>query len=415
MPNLAADTIFEQNPLADDIFYPFSSPLYLVAKPASGMCNMRCDYCYYLEKNDYYPSGRRVMDTPMLEKFVSGFIASQNTPDVLFNWHGGEALLCGLDFFRTALELQKKYGKGHRIINTIQTNGTLLNGQWCDFFREHGFLVGISLDGPEDCHDRYRKTAGGGGSFRSVMKGVELLKSHRVEFNILCAVNDYNARRGLEVYEFFKSTGARFVQFTPVVERASDDGRLLVGDEPGDVLTPWSVNPKDWGQFLMDIFFRWVKNDVGDFFVNIFDATLAGYVGTDPGNCYFAKTCGHALALEYNGDVYSCDHFVFPQYLLGNMNDTPLRTLSESPAQKAFGAAKTGSLPTTCRSCRYLPLCNGECPKNRIVDSGEKGRRLNYLCRGYTYFFTRTEPYFRFMAGELAAGRNVLAVKDRRF
>ena len=213
------------------------------------------------------------MDPEMLETFISGFIASQNTPDVLFNWHGGEPLLCGLDFFRKAVELQKRYGRGHRIINTIQTNGTLLDAQWCDFFRENGFLVGISLDGPRECHDRYRRMAGGGASFDAVMRGIEALRTAGVEFNILCTVNDYNACRPLEVYEFFKGLGTQFVQFTPVVERLDPQGSLLSGDQAGGVLTPWSMRPKDWGQFLTDIFFRWVKNDVGDFFVNVFDAT----------------------------------------------------------------------------------------------------------------------------------------------
>ena len=412
----AENNKIEQNPLADEVFYPFSGPLYLVAKPASSTCNMRCEYCYYLEKSAYYPSaGRKVMDPEMLETFISGFIASQNTPDVLFNWHGGEPLLCGLDFFRKAVELQKRYGRGHRIINTIQTNGTLLDAQWCDFFRENGFLVGISLDGPRECHDRYRRMAGGGASFDAVMRGIEALRTAGVEFNILCTVNDYNACRPLEVYEFFKGLGTQFVQFTPVVERLDPQGGLLSGDQAGGVLTPWSVRPKDWGQFLTDIFFRWVKNDVGDFFVNVFDATLAGYVGVDPGNCYFARSCGHALALEYNGDVYACDHYVFPRYRLCNLRDTPLRTLSALPFQQAFGAGKTANLPRECLACRYRSLCNGECPKNRIVETGEKGRRLNYLCRGYKHFFARTEPYFRFMALELAAGRNVLAVREVKF
>ena len=397
-------------------FYPFLSPLYLVAKPASSACNMRCEYCYYLEKSKYYPKGTNRMDERMLEMFISRYIAAQNSPDVLFNWHGGEAMLCGTDFFRRALELQRKYGAGHNIVNTIQTNGLLLDRKWCSFFRENGFLVGISLDGPEDCHDMYRKKTGGQGSFADVMRGMEMLKGEGVEFNVLCAVNDYNSRRPLEVYDFFRSTGARFVQFTPVVERTDPSGGLCAGEGAENArLTPWSVLPDTWGRFLCDIFFRWVRNDVSDFFVNIFDAVLAGYVGREPGNCYFAKKCGHALVLEYNGDVYSCDHFVFPEYLLGNIAGDNLRDLRESPAQKTFGEAKTKSLPRTCRQCRYLNICNGECPKNRITPSGEPGRNVNYLCRGYKFFFSRTERYFTFMAGELAAGRNVLAVKDVKF
>ena len=400
--------------MENDIFNPFSRPLYLVAKPASGMCNLHCEYCYYLEKNDYYPAARRIMDDRTLEKFIAGYIAGQNSPDVLFNWHGGEALLCGLDFFKRALEYQQVHGRGHRIINTIQTNGTLLDDAWCEFFHRYGFLVGISLDGPRESHDRYRKTIGGQGTFETVMRGIELLQQHRVEFNILCAVNDYNARRPLETYTFFRGTGARFIQFTPVVERTTPDGHLMTG---GGIqgITSWSVTPRDWGQFLTEIFFHWVKNDVGDIFVNLFDATLAGYVGADPGNCYFAKKCGHALALEYNGDVYACDHFVFPEYLRGNILNRTLREITESLDQKAFGEAKSASLPPDCRQCRYLPLCNGECPKNRLIPSAENGKFFNYLCRGYKYFFSRTEPYFRFMASELAAGRNVLAVKSLHF
>lgn len=263
-------------------FYPFLSPLYLVAKPASSACNMRCEYCYYLEKSKYYPKGTNRMDERMLEMFISRYIAAQNSPDVLFNWHGGEAMLCGTDFFRRALELQRKYGAGHNIVNTIQTNGLLLDRKWCSFFRENGFLVGISLDGPEDCHDMYRKKTGGQGSFADVMRGMEMLKGEGVEFNVLCAVNDYNSRRPLEVYDFFRSTGARFVQFTPVVERTDPSGGLCAGEGAENArLTPWSVLPDTWGRFLCDIFFRWVRNDVGDFFVNIFDAVLAGYVGRE--------------------------------------------------------------------------------------------------------------------------------------
>ncbi|MDD4820700.1 MAG: anaerobic sulfatase-maturation protein [Flavobacteriales bacterium] len=396
-----------------ETLYPFSDPLYLVAKPASSACNMRCEYCYYLEKEKYYPKERHVMSEQMLEDYIKKFIAAQNTPNVLFNWHGGEAMICGLDFFRQAIAYQKKYGSQYQIVNTIQTNGILLSDEWCEFFKENNFLVGISIDGPQHCHDRYRRTISGQSAFEMTLRGVNLLKKHSVDFNVLCTVNDYNSKYPDEVYSFFKEIGAQYIQFTPVVERIGKDTQLCVDEAPEANVAPWSVSPRDWGEFMCRIFSMWVKKDVGEYFVNFIDSTLSGYVGQDSGNCYFSKKCGHAMALEYNGDVYACDHYVFPQYKIGNIFSDDMRSIANSEQIKRFGEKKTKNLPSECLKCRYINICNGECPKNRINHTGEKGKNINFLCRGYKHFFTTTERYFVYMANELAAGRNVLTVMDK--
>lgn len=374
---------------------PFTRPLYVMLKPIGAACNLRCKYCYYLEKKDLYPDTRNfVMSDQILEEFIEQYMNSQTMQQVLFTWHGGETLMRPISFYQKAIELQKKYAYGRQIDNSLQTNGTLLTDEWCKFFKENNFLIGISVDGPQHCHDKYRKTKDNRPSFYNVMKGISLLKRHGVEFNIMGVVNDYNVDYPLEFYNFFKEIDCRYIQFSPIVEQI--DGKLA----------PWSVSSGKWGDFLIAIFDEWVKNDVGKFFVQYFDSTLANWVGEKPGLCTLAKTCGHAGVMEFNGDVYSCDHFVYPEYKLGNIKNQTLTELMYSQKQLKFGQDKFDTLPTQCQTCKYLFACNGECPKNRIctTSTGEDG--LNYLCKGYYKFFDHVAPYMDFMANELKNKRS---------
>lgn len=391
-------------------FAPFARPLYIMTKPVGAICNLACDYCYYLEKSKLYQeSPKHIMSDELLEKFIKEYIESQTMPQVLFTWHGGETLMRPLSFYQKAMELQRKYARGRTIDNCIQTNGTLLNDEWCRFFHDNNWLVGVSIDGPQEFHDEYRKNKQGKPSFMKVMQGINLLNKHRVEWNTLAVVNDFNADYPLDFYHFFKEIGCRYIQFTPIVERIfrHDDGRHLAAVEEGDneKLADFSVTPEQWGNFLCTIFDEWVKNDVGEYFIQLFDATLANWVGEQPGVCSLAKTCGHAGVMEFNGDVYSCDHFVFPQYKLGNIYSKTLVEMMYSDKQQQFGRNKFDSLPSQCKECQYLFACNGECPKNRFCKtaSGEPG--LNYLCKGYYQYFDHVAPYMDFMKKELLAER----------
>lgn len=393
-------------------FAPFAKPLYVMLKPIGSCCNLNCDYCYYLEKANLYSQKKNhVMSEELLEKFIKEYIESQTMPQVMFTWHGGETLMRPLSFYKKAVELQKKYAGGRQIDNSIQTNGTLLNDDWCRFFKEHNFLVGISVDGPQEFHDEYRRDKMGRPSFHKVMRGVELLKKHDVDYNCMAVVNDYNVDFPLEFYQFFKTIGSRFIQFTPIVERIRKTGsplKLVTTEEKEDetgLLAPFSVSPEKWGSFLCAIFDAWVKEDVGKVFVQIFDSTLANWVGEQPGVCTMAKTCGHAGVMEFNGDVYSCDHFVFPEYRLGNIYTKPLASMMYSDEQLRFGNDKFDKLPQQCRECDFLFACYGECPKNRFVRDEYGNPGLNYLCRGYYKFFNHVAPYMDFMKRELMAKR----------
>lgn len=392
-------------------FAPFSKPLYVMLKPIGSCCNLNCDYCYYLEKANLYSQKKNhVMSEELLEKFIKEYIESQTMPQVMFTWHGGETLMRPLSFYKKAVELQKKYAGGRQIDNSIQTNGTLLNDDWCRFFKEHNFLVGISVDGPQEFHDEYRRDKMGRPSFHKVMRGVELLKKHDVDYNCMAVVNDYNVDFPLEFYQFFKTIGSRFIQFTPIVERIRKIGsplKLVTTEEKEDEtgLAPFSVSPEKWGSFLCAIFDAWVEEDVGKVFVQIFDSTLANWVGEQPGVCTMAKTCGHAGVMEFNGDVYSCDHFVFPEYRLGNIYTKPLASMMYSDEQLRFGNDKFDKLPRQCRECDFLFTCYGECPKNRFVRDEYGNPGLNYLCRGYYKFFNHVAPYMDFMKRELMAKR----------
>lgn len=384
-------------------------------KPVGSACNMACEYCYYLEKKKFYPdAGKQLMSDATLEEFIKQYIAAQTTPEVMFTWHGGEATIRPLDFYRKAVGLQRRYAGGRRIENCLQTNATLLTDEWCRFLKDEGWLVGVSIDGPQEFHDEYRRTPAGKPSFMNVMRGIRLLQRHGVEWNALAVVNDYNADHPVEFYRFFKEIGCRFIQFTPVVERVKRDNMLADVAATGE-LTDFSVTPEQWGAFLCGVFDEWVKEDVGQIFVQLFDATLANWVGVEPGICTLAPLCGHAAAMEWNGDVYSCDHFVFPDYKLGNIHSSTIIEMMGSDRQLRFGASKRDSLPGQCRQCRWLFACNGECPRNRfaVTASGESG--LNYLCEGYRRFFSHVAPYMDFMKRELEAGRPPANVNGMRF
>lgn len=389
---------------------PFAKPLYVMLKPVGSKCNLDCDYCYYLEKSVLYGRKNQVMSDELLERFIQQYIESQTMPEIMFTWHGGETLMRPLSFYKRAVELQKKYAGRRQIDNSIQTNGTLLNDEWCAFFKENNFLVGISIDGPQDFHDEYRRDKMGKPSFHRVMKGIRLLQKHDVEFNCLAVVNDYNVDYPLEFYRFFKEIGCQYIQFTPIVERLRKDNRdmkLATALEKEDEveLAPFTVDAAKWGDFLCAIFDEWVKQDVGKIFVQIFDSTLANWVGQQPGVCTMAKTCGHAGVMEFNGDVYSCDHFVFPEYKLGNIYSDTLTGMMYSEAQQQFGNDKFDTLPQQCRECDMLFACYGECPKNRFIKDKYGNDGLNYLCKGYYKFFSHVVPYMDFMKKELQAQR----------
>jgi uncharacterized protein len=393
------------NAPASSVKFPFTT----MAKPIGSACNLNCTYCYYLEKEKLYPdiSHQKVMSEKLLDTYIAQTIYSSTEPVVLFAWHGGEPILRGIDFFRKVMQLQKKYGKGRMIENSLQTNGTTLNDEWCKFFSDNKFLVGISIDGPEHCHDRYRVFRNGKGSFAHCMKGLELLKKHKVEFNTLTVVNDYNANYPEEVYSFLKNMGSRYMQFLPVVEwidpaAQTDELRILPPDTQKNAeVTDWTVDPMDYGNFLIRIFDEWVRKDVGEYFVLNFDCVLENWMCVPPSVCVAAKTCGHAGAVEYNGDLFACDHFVFPEYKLGNISENLLSEMMNSPFQQQFGLNKRDKLPAYCRKCEFLDLCNGECPKNRIAQTPDGEPGLNYLCPGFKLFYKHTEPYFEFMANEL--------------
>lgn len=401
---------------------PFSKPLYVLAKPVGASCNLRCKYCYYLEKSHLYRNApARVMSDELLERFVQEYIQAQTMSQVLFTWHGGEPLMRPLSFYRKAVALQEKYAFGRQIDNTIQTNGTLLTDEWCEFFKEHNWLVGISIDGPQEFHDEYRRTASDKPSWQKVMRGIRLLRKHGVEWNAMAVVNDFNAGYPLEFYHFFKEMGAKYIQFAPVVERmaAHSDGRHLATlvDQECPV-ADFSVSPAQWGDFLCAIFDEWVRHDVGQTYVEIFDCTLANWVGERPGICVYAKECGHAGVMEFNGDVYSCDHFVFPEYKLGNIRDRTLVEMLYGEQQRQFSCIKHATLPKQCKECEWEFACHGECPKNRFVNDRYGNPGLNYLCSGYRHFYEHVAPYMDFMKKEFMNQRppaNVMeAVKRKR-
>ena len=355
----------------------------IMIKPVGSLCNLKCSYCYYLDKAEIYGGREPRMSEQMLEHFVKEYIQANDVRDVFFNWHGGEPLLAGIDFYRKAVSFQQKYSEGKKIHNTLQTNATLITPEWARFFRDNGFLIGVSLDGPKEVHDRYRGGKGGASVFDRVIRGIMELYRAGVQYNVMATVNKQSEGRALEIYQFLKSAGTRFIQFMPVVEHVKD-GLIVSPDTEGSRLAPWSVSAEGFGRFLCDIFDHWVRNDVGKVFVNQFDAALACWCGVQPGLCAMAETCGGNSVIEHNGDLYPCDHFVYEDYRIGNVLETDLRTLMNSSRQVRFGISKRNGLPQKCLRCRWFFACHGECPKHRFnkTDKGETG--LNALCEGYS-------------------------------
>ena len=388
------------------IIQPFSHPIYVMLKPVGSRCNLACQYCYYLEKGMLHNStGSYGMSDDMLENFIRQYLDAQTMQEVLFIWHGGEPLLEPMAFYEKALQLQKRYAKGRIIDNCIQTNGTLITEEWCRFFHDNNFLVGVSIDGPRHFHNQYRDN-----TFDKVMHGIELLNKYDVQWNAMAVVNNLNVEYPLEFYRFFRNElNCRYLQFTPIVERVDEKGRFVIGNEEGK-LTETSILSKQWGAFLCAIFDEWVQHDVGEMYVQMFDATLANWCGVPPGICSLAPTCGHSAAMEHNGDLFSCDHFVFPQHLLGNIRTNSITSMMYGDQQKAFGLSKRNELTRQCKECQYLFACNGECPKNRFAldEYGNFGH--NHLCAGYLRYFRHVSSAMDYMAEEWLAGREVSSV-----
>lgn len=378
----------------------------MMFKPIGSLCNLGCAYCYYLDKVRLYDE-HSTLSFAALEKIIKEYIEINDSEQIVFDWHGGEPLLLGLDCFKKIVEFQKKYRGNKHIYNTIQTNATLLDAEFALFFKENNFLVGVSIDGPQDIHDRFRKDKGGNPTFVKVMRGIELLHRYAVDFNTLTTISKAGEGRGLEVYRFMKSIGSRYMQFMPVYEYVNPVNNNIVSpDDEQSILAPWSVNPVEYGKFMCDIFDYWVKNDVGSYFVNLFDSTLANYCGMNPGTCVYSETCGANAVLEHNGDIYPCDHFVYPQYKLGNVKDSSLKEIVSSEKAVRFGINKRNMLPSQCVRCKYYFACHGECPKHRFAktERGETG--LNALCEGLYHFFSHVDPCMQIMKNLILEGKD---------
>lgn len=400
---------------------------HVMTKPIGPICNLDCAYCFYLEKEKLFPGNEKFrMSDEALEEYIRQYIGNQRVPEISFAWQGGEPTLLGVDFFRKVVALQRKHAGGKVITNAFQTNGTLLDDAWCEFFAENQFLVGISIDGPPKLHNALRVNKQGRGTYEGVIRGLRLLQKHRVEFNTLTAVNRVNAARPLEVYRFLRDIGSGYLQFIPIVERLPDDEARALGldlatppraDEEGSTrlpVTEWSVEPRQYGNFLCAIFDEWIQSDVGRVFVQLFDVTLGNWMGLGSSLCYFSETCGTALAMEHNGDVYSCDHYVYPRFKLGNILNTSLGEMVGSEFQRQFGEFKKSSLPAYCRTCEVRHLCHGECPKHRFLRTPDGEPGLNYLCAAYKKFFNHSAPAMQEMAALLRAGRPAADIMRRR-
>ena len=409
-------------PQSPGFTFPQNAPpaFHLLAKPSGSTCNIDCKYCFFLSKEALYPNDKSRMSAETLETYIRQLLESHRAPVVTVAWQGGEPTLMKVDFFRHSIELVEKYRKpGQTVQHTFQTNGILLDEEWCAFFKEHNFLVGLSVDGPREIHNTYRVDRGGQGTFDKVMNGWRALRRHGVEFNILCTVNAANEKHGRTVYRFFRDElGAKWVQFIPIIERATEatiqianqgwsdqpNHKRLLYTQDGNLVTNRSVGGEQYGRFLVDVFEEWVRHDVGKVYVQMFDVTLEAYFGQHR-LCIHAPTCGYGPALEYNGDLYSCDHFVEPRYKLGNIHETHLVQLIASAEQRKFGDDKRDSLTAQCQSCEFKPLCNGGCPKDRFTLSRDREPGQNYLCAGLELFFKHTRPAMQAMAQLLQQGR----------
>ena len=377
--------------------HTMSSAFHVMTKPIGPICNLDCEYCFYLEKEELYPDNNSFrMTDEVLENYVRQYIEAQQVNEVTFAWQGGEPTLMGVDFFRRAVEYQYTYRRpGMQIQNTFQTNGTLIDDEWATFLKQNKFLVGISIDGPPEIHDKYRFDKRGRPSSDDVIRGLRFLQKHNVDYNVLCVVSRANEDHGMEVYQYFKQLGVEFMQFIPAVEHFGD----------GPQVSNRSVGARQYGKFLCEIFDEWVVSDIGKIFIQIFDVSLEAWLGYMPSLCIFNETCGNAMAIEHNGDLYSCDHYVSPEYHLGNIEETPMTEMVNSPFQRKFGTDKRDTLPQYCLDCEVRFVCNGGCPKNRFIKTptGEKG--LNYLCAGYKMFFKHIDRPMKLMADALRAGR----------
>ena len=373
-------------------------PFHVMTKPIGAICNLDCEYCYYLEKEELYPETKSFrMEDSTLENYIRQYIETQSTlSEITFAWQGGEPTLMGIDFFRKAVELQDKYRRsGMTIRNSLQTNATIINDEWAIFFKENNFLIGISIDGPPKLHDHYRFDKKGDPSSADVLRGLRLFQKHEVDYNILCVVNNYNGDYPVQIYNYFKDLGAQFMQFIPIVEHFGD----------GSEVSPRSINPKQYGRFLCAVFDEWVKEDIGKIFIQIFDVSLEAWLGFKPSLCIFNETCGDAMAMEHNGDVYACDHYVTPEYLVGNIGETPIADIINLPFQRKFGEDKKDTLPPYCLDCEVRFVCNGGCPKNRFIDTPNGDPGLNYLCEGYKMFFNHIDAPMKLMAVALENGQ----------
>jgi uncharacterized protein len=398
--------------------------LHIVAKPIGPACNLDCEYCFYLEKRALFPAGEQYrMTDQVISAFIAGYISSQPAPVVEFVWQGGEPTLLGIDFFKRVIALQKPFAKNKTITNSLQTNGTLLDDEWCRFLKRNNFMVGISLDGPKEIHDRYRRDRKGRGTFEQAMRGLKLLQKHRVDYNVLACVACETAAKPLEVYRFLRDAGVEFIQLTPVVERMPDPQSEGLGlrlaapaaldsrEGQGEV-TPWSVEPEAWGDFLIAVFEEWVRRDVGRVFVMNFEWALNAWIGNPSPVCVHAKQCGRSLVIEHNGDVYACDHCVYSQYRLGNILTDALPRMVEKSLESGFGITKETALPRWCRECEVLAACQGGCPKHRFASTYHDEPGLHYLCAGYKKFFNGIRKYLHVMTQLLENGQPVSLVME---
>lgn len=398
--------------------------IHVVAKPIGPLCNLDCEYCFYLEKQALFgPDERYRMSDGVLSAFIANYISAQPTPVVEFVWQGGEPTLLGIDFFKRVIELQKPHTGQKTISNSLQTNGTLLTDAWCSFLKKNNFIVGISLDGPREVHNRHRRDRKGNGTFDQVIHGLQLLQKHHVEHNVMACVARDTAAYPLQVYHFFKDAGVEFIQFTPIVERSADECSVrhdirLAGPpgldtvEPQTHVTPWTVVPEEYGNFLISIYEEWVRSDVGKIFVMNFEWALNAWLSSPSPVCVHAKTCGRSVVIEHNGDVFACDHCVYPHYRLGNIMRDRLDAMVEKSLQSGFGVNKESALPTKCKSCEVLAACQGGCPKHRFATTDYDEPGLNYLCAGYKNFFLHIRKYLRVMAQLLENDLPVSYVMD---
>lgn len=394
---------------------------HIMAKPIGALCNLDCQYCFYLEKEHLYSENENFkMSDEVLERFIRDYIANQDVPEVTFGWQGGEPTLMGVEFFKKAVALQKQYANGKTIHNTLQTNGTLLDDEWCQFFAENNFLVGLSIDGPKELHDQYRVTKKGAPTFDEVIAGLKLLQKHKVEFNTLTVIHAGNVTHPMAVYRFLKEIGSGFLQFIPLVERMPEaDNKMTFAEPPAPdhpttagSVTEWCVPAEAYGDFLISIFNEWITQDVGDVFVQHFDVALGNWMGVGSSLCVFSEKCGSAMAIEHNGDLYSCDHYVYPKFKLGNLMNQSLGDMAGSAQQQNFGQSKKTSLPDYCKQCDVRFACNGECPKHRFINTPDGAPGLNYLCSGYKKFFHHIAPAMNTMGRLLKEQRPASDIMD---